>query len=158
MASLFITFYQQATMATHAQATAIPAPLPQQTGSQMKIPAELSENKDCLRLTIDLPGVLAKDLDVSLEQGVLTVKGCRRTMSVDGHICLKKQKFQRRYAIATHKVHVAALQAQLAHGVLTIRAPKKVQPTQIPVLTESEEDEVAVIVPNVDDRDPAEDK
>lgn len=88
-------------------------------------PAELSENNASLRLTVDLPGVFARDLEVAINHGVLTIQGVRKTMSVDGTVCIKKHKFSRRYAIDTNVVDVARVDANLSHGVLAIRAPKK---------------------------------
>jgi HSP20 family molecular chaperone IbpA len=56
------------------------------------VAAELSENHEWMRLTVDLPGVQLKDLDVDINHGVLTIEGSRRTMSFDGSVCIKKQK------------------------------------------------------------------
>jgi hypothetical protein len=50
-----------------------------------------------MRLAVDLPGVQLKDLDV-INHGVLTIEGFRRTMSVDGSVCVKS-RISRRYAI-----------------------------------------------------------
>lgn len=92
---------------------------------QVKHTAELSENDKFLRLTMDLPGVFARDLEVDVSHGVLSIKGIRRTMSINHEVCLKKQKFMRRYGIDTDVVDVSAITANLALGVLTILAPKK---------------------------------
>lgn len=99
---------------------------PQNTTNQAAPPtAELSENHAWVRLTIDLPGVLARDLDVAIHHGILTITGSRQTMSVDGAVVLKKHKFSRRYAIDTNVVDVTKVSANLSLGVLTIKAPKK---------------------------------
>jgi len=89
--------------------------------------AELSENRDRLRLTVDLPGVLPNDLELSHDHahGVLTVSYCRKHYSLDGLHVHKKQKVSRRYAVNTAVVDTERLTATLAHGVLTIEAPKK---------------------------------
>lgn len=92
---------------------------------QYRAPAELCENKQAIRLSVDLPGVYARDLDVSVHQGVLTIVGSRTTMSVDNTHAIKKQKFSRRYALDTDVVDVSRIEANLSQGVLTIRAPKK---------------------------------
>jgi HSP20 family protein len=98
---------------------------PNATRKEQMQPAELSENEHCIRLTVDLPGVFARDLEVDVNHGVLSIKGVRKTMSMDGNICIKKHKFSRRYAIDTDIVDVSSITANLAHGVLTIRSPKK---------------------------------
>lgn len=92
--------------------------------SNLLKPISPKTNKSWLRLTMDLPGVLAKDLDVSIERGILSVQGCRRTMSLDGTVCLKKYKFHRRFAIETQVVSVSESQAGLVNGVFTFKAPK----------------------------------
>jgi len=86
--------------------------------------AELSENRNGIRLTVDLPGVQPSDVSVSHEHGVLTVTACRKHLSLD-NVCVKKQKVQRRYAVNTDVVDTEKLTATLAHGVLTLHAPKK---------------------------------
>jgi HSP20 family molecular chaperone IbpA len=69
-------------------------------------PAELSEQREWMRLAVDLPGVQLKDLDVIIN-GVLTIEGFRRTMSVDGSVCVKQ--ISRRYAIDADVVDLNAV-------------------------------------------------
>ncbi|GKY99307.1 hypothetical protein MPSEU_000885800 [Mayamaea pseudoterrestris] len=97
------------------------------TQSQQSAPptAELSENHAWVRLTVDLPGVHSKDLDVAIHYGILTITGARQTLSVDGNVVLKKHKFSRRYAIDTDIVDVTKVSANLSLGVLTVKAPKR---------------------------------
>jgi HSP20 family molecular chaperone IbpA len=111
-------------------------------------PAELSENYEWMRLTVDLPGVQLKDLDVNINHGVLTIEGVRRTMTVDGSVCVKKQKVSRRYAIDTDVVDMQKVAANLKFGVLTIKAPKKSKPNRVRVAV-TEDDEGVSLNPNV---------
>jgi HSP20 family molecular chaperone IbpA len=111
-------------------------------------PAELSENYEWMRLTVDLPGVQLKDLDVNINHGVLTIEGVRRTMTVDGSVCVKKQKVARRYAIDTDVVDMQKVTANLKLGVLTIKAPKKSKPNRVRVAV-TEDDEGASLGPNI---------
>jgi HSP20 family molecular chaperone IbpA len=107
---------------------------------QQQQAAELSENSEWMRLTVDLPGVYLKDLAVNINQGILSIEGVRRTMSVDGCVCVKKQKISRRYAIDTDVIDVTKFTANLAFGVLIIRAPKNSKPDRVRVdVTENEE-------------------
>jgi HSP20 family molecular chaperone IbpA len=102
--------------------------------------AELTESHDWMRLTLDLPGVQFKDIDVNINHGVLAIEGGRRTMSVDGSVCVKKQKISRRYAIDTDVVDVHNATANLKFGVLTIKAPKKSNPNRVRLaVTENDE-------------------
>jgi HSP20 family molecular chaperone IbpA len=96
-------------------------------------PAELSESCEWMRLTVDLPGVQLKDLDVNINHGVITIEGVRRTMTVDGSVCVKKQKVSRRYAIDTDVVNMEKVAANLKFGVLTIKAPKKSKSNRVRV-------------------------
>lgn len=113
----------------------------QQLREQSRQPvAELAENSQCIRLSVDLPGVLASDLEVLVEEGVLSIKASRKIMSIDGTSCLKKQKISRRYAINTDVVDIQELEAHLAHGVLTVNAPKKGKTHRISVDAESDQE------------------
>jgi HSP20 family molecular chaperone IbpA len=90
-------------------------------------PAELAENQECIRLTIDLPGVYQKDVKVHVQEhgNVLTVHAVRRTFSVsDRQVCIKKQRIARSFAIDTTVVNLAQVSVTLENGVLTIQAPK----------------------------------
>lgn len=78
-----------------------------------------------VRLRIDVPGIEPKDVQVSVEQGVLTVQGTRKSLSIDGNTCLKKRQFVRRYGLDTSAIEPHTVSAALAFGVLEIRARKK---------------------------------
>jgi HSP20 family molecular chaperone IbpA len=93
---------------------------------QMALPhADFQENSDRILLKVDLPGVLSRNLRVSIENGVLFISAVREHKSMDGSAVLKKQNIQRRYAINEASVDAGKLKATLAHGVLTLQAPKK---------------------------------
>jgi HSP20 family molecular chaperone IbpA len=100
-----------------------------------------------MRLAVDLPGVHLKDLDLIINHGVLTIEGVRRTMSVDGSVCVKKQKVSRRYAIDADVVDLSNAAANLKFGVLTIKAPKKSKPNQVRVkVTEDDEEDASAVL------------
>jgi HSP20 family protein len=122
----------------------------QQPGGQEKAaspPAELSESNEWMRLAVDLPGVQLKDLEVNINHGVLTIEGSRQTMSVDGSVCVKKQKISRRYAIDGDVVDLNKASANLKFGVLTIKAPKKSKPNRVRVdVTEDDEGDNSAVL------------
>jgi HSP20 family protein len=98
---------------------------------------DLSENRECIRVMVDLPGVLAKDIDVTIDNGVLCIEGSRKiTDPSNDAVCIKKQRFIRRYAIDTDVVDCANATAVLSNGVMTFRAPKKArkQVVRVPVV------------------------
>lgn len=102
----------------------LPAHPPSLLSQRSKCSAELVENRQNLRLTVDLPGILSKDLQVRIHDNVLTVKAIRRIMSVDNTACVKRRKIQHRYGINLEAVDTSLVQAVLSNGVLTISAPK----------------------------------
>lgn len=97
---------------------------------------DVSETRECIRVMVDLPGVLANDIDVTIDNGVLCIEGSRKIMDPNDAVCVKKQRFIRRYAIDTDVVDCADATAVLSNGVLTFRAPKKArkQVVRVPVV------------------------
>ena len=100
----------------------------------LPLSAELSENRDIVRLRIDVPGIDPKDIHVSVERGVLTVQGTRKSFSIDGKTCLKKRQFVRRYGLDTNAIEAHSVSAALMLGVLEIRAKKKPKEGVVPVV------------------------
>ena len=89
------------------------------------------ETEDAVTLTVDVPGVLAKDLQVQVEDNVLRVSGERKTA---GSEC----KFFRSFSIDPQNVDVDNLKANLDCGVLTLTAPKRAKPAVSKVIAVTE--------------------
>lgn len=92
---------------------------------------------DAIVFACDVPGVKRDDIDVTLENGTLTIKGQRRYESGDQEkVWLGRGygKFTKSYTLpdVVDGDHVSA---DLSDGVLTIRIPKKAQakPRRIPI-------------------------
>ena len=102
---------------------------------------ELNEDDDSIRLSMDWPGVRAKDVEVLVQRGILSIRGHRIIRGMD-HRIIKKQKLFRRFAVDTDVVDVSRASANLANGVLMICAPKKSKPVtfKIPVTEDSDFD------------------
>ena len=89
------------------------------------------ENEDEYVITAELPGVDPADLDVSVEQGVLTIKGQRhfpgRDRDVETDEASADQdapaRFQRRYRF-NGEIDEEAVQAKLKNGLMTVTVPK----------------------------------
>jgi HSP20 family protein len=87
-------------------------------------------------LTAELPGMAEKDVDVQIEQNVLTIKGEKRTereekQEKDGHYHLVERSygfFQRAFTLPP-AVDAAKIQADFANGVLTVHLPKRHEST-----------------------------
>jgi HSP20 family protein len=102
----------------------------------------MNEDDDNIRLSMDLPGVYAKNLEVSVQRGVLSIWGYRCVNEGLDNRVVKKQKLSRRFAVDTDVVDVTRASANLANGVLVICAPKKGKPVtiKIPVTDDSDFD------------------
>ena len=85
----------------------------------------------------DAPGVKPEDLEITVENHVLTIKGARKFESKEGeHVMMGRAygSFTRAYSLPAY-LDDANLSANLADGVLTIRIPKQEQakPRRIPI-------------------------
>jgi len=100
---------------------------------------DISERKDAYLVTVELPGVEADDLDITLEDGLLTIQGERHF----AHDSSEQQfhRVERRYGAFRRSItlpaHVMAegIQASADNGVLQILVPKaeEAKPTRIQV-------------------------
>ena len=104
--------------------------------------AQLTENSRGLRLCLDLPGVNAGDIEVTIQHGILDIRGVRKTYNMNGTAVVKKMKFARKFSIDTSVVDVCQAKANLSKGVLVVTAPKNEKPARIcvPVTEESDEE------------------
>src|SRR5918994_7528948 len=94
---------------------------------------DISERKDAYLVTVELPGVEADDLDITLEDGLLTIQGERHF----AHDSSEQQfhRVERRYGAFRRSItlpaHVMAegIQASADNGVLQILVPKAEEAT-----------------------------
>ena len=94
-------------------------------------PVDLHEENDRFVLRADLPGVAPKDIEVSAEDGTLTVRGerpARERVSNDGleHIERASGTFLRRFTLPD-SARAEAIKAHYADGVLEVEIPKQPQ-------------------------------
>jgi HSP20 family protein len=105
-------------------------PFPAVTNSTAWTPAvDLQEESDHFILRADVPGVASKDIEVSAEDGTLTVRGerpPRERVSGDGfeHIERVAGTFLRRF-ILPDSARAEAIKARYVDGVLEIEIPKQ---------------------------------
>lgn len=98
---------------------------------------DVRANQEEIVFTADVPGVRQEDLDVTLEDGVLSIKGQRR---YEGNgkdkVWLGRSfgSFERSFTLPD-TVDAEKLSAELADGVLTIRIPQvpKAKPKKIAI-------------------------
>ena len=90
--------------------------------------ADAKADKDAYRITMELPGVEEKDIDVSVHEGVVTVKGeksAEREEKGDTWFFSERQfgSFSRTFRLPGDAAQ-DKVDAELKDGVLTITAPK----------------------------------
>ena len=113
---------------------------PDGDGDALFTPAvDIEEHKDAFVLRADLPGVVEKDIEVTVHEGVLLLSGKRSSSREDKteHGLYRERRhgsFRREFRLG-EAVNAEAISATYQSGVLTVTLPKKEQnkPMQIPV-------------------------
>jgi len=86
------------------------------------------EKNDTYELTAELPGIDAKELDVTLTDGILTLKGEKneREERKDGHyyLCERRYGSFRRDIRLPEAVDSEKIDASIANGLLKVNLPK----------------------------------
>ena len=100
---------------------------------------DIKEESDKFVLQADLPGVKPEEIDISMEDGVLTVRGEKKTEAKTEKEGYKRVErtygtFYRRFSLPD-TANPDAISAKSNHGVLEIVIPKReaVQPKKINV-------------------------
>jgi len=100
---------------------------------------DIEETKDGYVLTADVPGLAPEQIDINVEDGVLTFKGERkaeRKEEKDGYRRYERAfgSFQRSFVLPKG-VDAGTVEAQVEHGQLTVRVPKPAlaQPRRVAV-------------------------
>ena len=89
---------------------------------------DISERKDAYLVTVELPGLKPEDLDITMEDGLLTIQGERQFTSESSE--QQYHRVERRYGAFRRSItlpaHVTAegIQASFEDGVLQILVPK----------------------------------
>ncbi len=101
--------------------------------------ADIKEEANRYVVQVDLPGVKPEDIEVTLQNGVLTIKGERQTEAKEEKENYRRIErfygsFFRRFTLP-ETVEEEKIEANYDKGVLTISIPKKpeVQPKKISV-------------------------
>ena len=96
------------------------------------VPAvDVYEDEDALVFDMELPGLKAEDVDISLEKNVLTVTGERKLVRDDkgegySHTERRWGRFERSFRLAD-TVDTSAAEAEMSDGVLSVRLLKKAE-------------------------------
>ncbi len=87
---------------------------------------EISDNDKEIKVTAEVPGLEEKDIEVLLEDGVLTLKGEKRAQSEDRDRQFSERfygRFERRIPLG-YEVEDDKVSADFKNGVLTVALPK----------------------------------
>lgn len=102
-------------------------------------PVDITETENAYRIEMEIPSVAAGDLDVSVNDGVLTVSGERKSESESGEgkrhrVERRWGKFSRSFRLPEN-VDADAIEATTKDGVLylTVNKQEKAQPRRIEV-------------------------
>ena len=102
---------------------------------------DLLEQDDSFMIDVDLPGVRPEDVDVTLDQNLLTVRGERKISSIVTHENVRRSErrygsFLRTISLPSH-VDAEGIQADFEDGVLhiTVQKAEQAKPRKIKVGT-----------------------
>ena len=100
---------------------------------------DISETKDDISVNVELPGVSSKDVNITLEDDVLTIKGEKKFEEEDNDKNYYRAErsygtFQRSFTLPT-EVKKDKIKADFKDGILSISIPKaeKVKPKKIEI-------------------------
>jgi len=98
---------------------------------RMVVRWDVAETDDAVKITADLPGLTEKEIDVTIAEGVLTIKGERKakkeTEDKEKHFHRVERSygaFERAMSLPTN-VDESKISADFKNGVLELTLPKK---------------------------------
>lgn len=102
--------------------------------------ADVMETKDDILVTLELPGLRPEDIEVNLEDNVLTISGEKREEREEGqenrwHLSERRYGRFSRSFVLPKEVEQDRIQANFENGVLNVTIPKdeKVKPRRIQI-------------------------
>ena len=109
-------------------------------------PVDVNETENEINVQVEVPGMRAEDIDVTVENGILTISGEKRFERKEGeeergNLVVERQygRFTRSFTLPA-QVDAENVTAECADGVLTIALPKRAEarPKRISVNTSGE--------------------
>lgn len=105
------------------------ADLANQETEQWSPRVDIKEEPEQFVITADLPGISPKEIEISVENNVLSIKGLRtieRNLKEENYSRIERfsGSFYRQFTLPDH-VNTEAIKANGKHGVLEIVVPKK---------------------------------
>jgi HSP20 family protein len=100
---------------------------------------DVFEDKENLKIVLELPGVKQEDVKISVENQILTIRGEKKQIAEENSERWHRYErtygsFERTFTLPS-SVDAERVQATVDHGVLTVTLPKseKSKPKEIPV-------------------------
>ena len=135
----FNKFYQQLNHLAYADNLFVDNENDHSLTSSWQPAVDIKEEENCFLIVADVPGVDPKDIEITMENGMLTVKGERHSEIEDSNKNYKRTErtrgaFYRRFSLPD-TADGEHIEAKGSNGVLEITIPKheKVQPRRIEV-------------------------
>ena len=88
--------------------------------------AQITENNDGYELQVELPGVNRAGLEVTIENGELTIVGRRQPFQTEAELVYRESRmadFRRGFEVAP-SIDTTRISARLEQGVLTLTLPR----------------------------------
>lgn len=120
------------------------APAAAETTAAWAPALDMHESEDKLTVEVELPGLEAEDIDISLDDGILHIRGERKFASdvkeENYHRIERAYGYFERNVPLPRKVDQDRVSASVNGGVLRIELPKaeEARPRQIPIKVEEE--------------------
>ena len=101
-----------------------------ENGAGFVMAAEVIETDEEIRFDVEMPGFRSEDLEITLENGILTIAGEKKDRREEGRRDSDYRLLERRYGRYQRSFTVPptvrgdACEADYADGVLTVRLPK----------------------------------
>ena len=102
-------------------------------------PINVTETPEAVLVRAELPGIDARNLDVTVENDTLTIAGERQAMQAEGDASYHRRErewgtFRRSFSIPS-RVEADRVKARYVNGILTVEMPKaaEARPKQIAV-------------------------
>ncbi len=102
-----------------------------ETASNWLPAVDIREDDEAYQVQVDLPGVPAEQIDVAMDNGMLTIKGQRESDETQGGANWKRVErvrgtFFRRFTLPDN-VDAERIQARSRNGVLEVTVPKRAE-------------------------------
>jgi len=99
-------------------------------GSLMRASADVTEKEDEIRVLMEMPGMKSEDIEIELENNVLTISGEKKEERTESDKDERYHLSERRYGhvsrsfVLPREVEQEQIQAHFEDGVLVVRIPK----------------------------------